>query len=170
MSDRLRKELKQSKPFGSKQEEAGLSIVRTAGMLERATAEVLKRVELSPAQYNVLRILKGAGAAGLQCNEIAERMVTHDPDITRLLDRMEKRALVRRERSREDRRVVMVFITADGARLAEEMAQPLVQLARRQMRALKEEQMQELIESLEEIRAACEQEVPSSQAEGGGGE
>jgi len=152
MSDQLRKELKQSKPFASLQEEAVLNIARTASVLERQLTEVLKKADLSLTQYNVLRILKGAGQKGLPCNEVAERLVTHDPDVTRLVDRMEKRGLVSRLRSSQDRRVVKVIITGAGSHLAGKLANPVGQLLKKQLHALNEKKLEELIEALELIR------------------
>src|SRR5262245_48901184 len=113
---KLKHELKQRAPF-TPQQEAYLSILRTADWLTRGTVEVLKRHALTGAQYNVLRILRGSEPHGLPVGEIADRMVTRDPDTTRLLDRMEKRGLVFRERSETDRRVVYTRVTADGLRL-----------------------------------------------------
>src|SRR4051812_26660503 len=94
----LLSEIKQKKPFHSKEEELFLNIVHTADLLQRRGDALFKSADLSANQYNVLRILRGAGAEGLACGEIAGRMVTRDPDVTRLLDRLEKRNLVKRSR------------------------------------------------------------------------
>src|SRR5438552_16243281 len=117
MSGKLAREIKQTKPFSSAEEEAILNIQRTASLLAQAFAETLKPHGLSETQYNALRILRGAGAAGLACQEIAERMIARDPDITRLLDRLEARKLIGRARSKADRRVVVTRITPEGLRL-----------------------------------------------------
>ena len=114
---RLRKEIKQTKPFGSIEEEAFLGLQRTADALMRGMVEVLKPSGLSPTQYNILRILRGAGDDGLSCREVGERMISRDPDMTRLLDRLEARQLVARERGRRDRRVITTRITAEGREL-----------------------------------------------------
>src|SRR5579862_7012318 len=98
MGGRLRAEIKQTRPFESLEAEAVLNVQRTADLFFRATSEALKSADLSPTQYNALRILRGAGKEGLACNEVGERMVARDPDITRLLDRLEDRGLVQRER------------------------------------------------------------------------
>src|SRR5947209_2864492 len=95
-------------------------------------AAELKPAELSPTQYNVLRILRGAGPEGLACGRIAERMITRDPDMTRLLDRMKKRGLIERHRCPKDRRVVRGRLTAAGARLLEKLDGPVLDLVRRQ--------------------------------------
>ncbi|MEW6732404.1 MAG: MarR family transcriptional regulator [Acidobacteriota bacterium] len=114
MAGRLKAEIKQGKPFTSLEEEVLLNIQRTADMFTRTITERLKPAGISPTQYNVLRILRGAGDEGLSCSEIAERMVTKDPDITRLLDRLEDRELVTRTRQQQDRRVITVRITSAG--------------------------------------------------------
>jgi len=114
MVGRLQGELKQNKPFASIEVEAFLNLVRTADMLGRHLGGLLKSHDLTMTQYNVLRILRGAGTSGLPCGEIGARLVTWDPDITRLIDRLEKRALVARAREDADRRVVLVRLTATG--------------------------------------------------------
>src|ERR1700679_1804508 len=98
---------------GSPEETAFLDLLRTADMLTRGADWVLKSEDLSHTQYNVLRILRGA-PQGLPCGEIGSRMITRDPDVTRLLDRMEKRSLISRARESEDRRMVTVRITTEG--------------------------------------------------------
>ena len=101
MSGKLAAELKQGKPFASLEHEALLNLAKTASVLGQAEAAMLKPFDLSPAQYNVLRILKGAGEGGRNCQEIGERLVAKDPDITRLIDRLMDRGLVTRARSEE---------------------------------------------------------------------
>ena len=93
-----------------------LELLRTTDMLSRGLIHVLKAEDLSATQYNVLRILRGA-PEGLPCGEIASRMITRDPDITRLLDRMEKRSLISRCRETKDRRMVMARITSEGLKV-----------------------------------------------------
>ena len=95
------------------EEAAFLDLLRTTDMLSRGLVRVLKSEDVSPTQYNVLRILRGA-PDGLPCGEIANRMITRDPDITRLLDRLEKRGLISRCRETKDRRTVMARITPEG--------------------------------------------------------
>jgi DNA-binding MarR family transcriptional regulator len=124
---RLQAEIKQSKPFESLEEEVYLNLLRTADLLFRRQEQLLKTAELSPAQYNVLRILRGAEARGLACKEIGERMLTRDPDITRLLDRLEKRKLVVRSRDRKDRRVIFTRVSAKGLEVLERLDQPVLQ-------------------------------------------
>jgi len=114
MAGALQREIRQEAPFESIEQEVFLNLQRTAEVLIGELAEVLKALELTPTQYNVLRILRGAGPGGLPCREISLRMVTRDPDVTRLLDRIEARGLVERERLTTDRRVVLVRIAAGG--------------------------------------------------------
>jgi DNA-binding MarR family transcriptional regulator len=152
MGGRLKAEIKQTKPFASLELEALLNLERTADLMMRKATEALKTVDLSPTQYNVLRILKGAGPDGLACREIGDRMVTKDPDITRLLDRMEDRGLVMRARDSKDRRVVTSRITSKGAKLAEEMEQPLLKLHEQMIGHLGEKKLQTLVDLLEQVR------------------
>lgn len=119
----LANDIKQTKPFFSQRLEVYFNLLRTTDLLSRRGHELLKEQDLSETQYNVLRILRGAagtdGTGGLPCSEIGARLLTHDPDVTRLLDRLEKRGLVQRARGDCDRRVVMVRITPEGSALVE---------------------------------------------------
>ena len=152
MSGRLRTEIKQNKPFGSPEVEAFLNIQRTAGALGRGLAEVLKPAGLSEPQYNILRILRGTGTAGCACREIGERMVTRDPDITRLLDRLESAGLVARAREQKDRRVVTTRITEKGLELLKSLDAPIVEIHRKLLGHLGERRLHSLIELLEAAR------------------
>jgi DNA-binding MarR family transcriptional regulator len=149
---RLSEEIKQAKPFSSLEEEAILSVQRTASVLDQAVAEALKPYELSITQYNALRILRGAGAAGLACQEIGDRMVARDPDITRLLDRLEARKLIERSRSSRDRRVVLVRISEMGRRLLASMDSSIEGLPRRVLGHLGKRRVKLLIDLLERAR------------------
>jgi DNA-binding MarR family transcriptional regulator len=151
MSGRIANEIKQNKPMPL-EVEAFLNLARTTDFLQRAPAELLKDKELSPTQYNVLRILRGAGNAGLPCREIGARMVTRDPDITRLLDRMEESELVTRARDEQDRRVITVKISEKGRKIANELDDPLLELHRRQMAGLTQRELKDLVELLERLR------------------
>jgi DNA-binding MarR family transcriptional regulator len=124
----LAADIKQRKPFESPEHEAYLNLVRTATVLMRREAELLKSYKLTPAQFNVLRILRGAGAEGLICREIGDRMITYDPDVTKLLDRLEARRLVARERQQADRRAIVARITPDGLRLLQRVDKPMLDL------------------------------------------
>ena len=115
MAGTVARELKQKKPFSSHEEEILLGLRVAAGRIVEPWARFLKTTaQLTPNQYNVLRILRGAHPARLPCSDIGERMIDRDPDVTRLIDRLGKRGLVERLRSRRDRRVVEVGITAKG--------------------------------------------------------
>lgn len=148
----LQSEIKQKKPFSLREEELFLNIVRTADLLSRRGAELFKEHDLSPNQYNVLRILRGAGAEGLACGEVGERMVTRDPDITRLLDRLEKRDLVKRAREKGDRRVVTARITPAGLDLLKRLDEPLARCHKAQLGHLDPKQQETLIHLLEAAR------------------
>ncbi len=153
MVEKLLAEIKQTKPFTSLEQEVTLNVMRTADALGRGMEEILKLAKLSLPQYNVLRILRGAGPKGLCCREVAERMLTRDPDITRLLDRLERRGLVARERDQEDRRVIMVRITEAGRALLKELDAPLAAHHRRALNHLGEKRLRALAELLEAARA-----------------
>ena len=153
MPGKIAAELKQARPIRLP-EEALLNIHRTAGRLEAGLTEVLKPADLSAAQYNVLRILRGAGNAGLACREIGERMVTRDPDITRLLDGLEKRGLTARSRDSEDRRVVTVRSTVAGLRAFKGLDGAVGRFVERQMGKLDTKRLRALIEALELVRSA----------------
>ncbi len=149
----LQRDLKQRRPFVSREEEAYLNLVRTADLLSREVAAVLKRHQLSEAQYNVLRILRGAGADGLACSEIGSRLVTRDPDVTRLLDRLEARGLIARSREDIDRRVVTTRITSPGLTLLERLDPLVRQAVERMLAHVGSSQLGALIDLLELARA-----------------
>ena len=152
MSGKLAAEIKQKKPFGSLQEEALLNILKTAAVLEESEGELNRRHGISPTQYNVLRILRGAGKEGLRCQEIAERMITRDPDITRLLDRLVDQGWVSRARSQEDRRAVITSISSKGTKLLASMDPEVRKIPERAMKHLDKKELQTLIELLEKVR------------------
>lgn len=139
--------------LGSAEEAAFLDLLRTTDMLSRGLVEVLKTEDISSTQYNVLRILRGS-PEGLPCGEIANRMITRDPDITRLLDRLEKRGLISRCRETKDRRMVMARITPEGRKLLGRLDQPVQTAHRRQLGHLGREQLRTLAELLQAARAA----------------
>ena len=152
MAGKLKSELKQTKEFTRIEEEANLNIIRTAEFLMAAMAEVMKQESLTLTQYNALRILRGAGEKGLMCVEIGERMVTKESDITRLLDRLETRGLVSRERPADNRRVVITRITAEGSKLLSRLDQPVANANVKLSGRLSKTQLTSLIEILETIR------------------
>jgi len=150
---RLRKEIKQTKPFASVEEEAFLGLQRTADALERGLTEVLKPSGLSTTQYNVLRILRGAGDAGLLCREIGDRMIHRDPDTTRLLDRLESRGLITRERGRRDRRVIVTRITGEGLQVLKRLDAAVAEYPRRRMGHVSAERLKSLVRVLDQLRS-----------------
>jgi DNA-binding MarR family transcriptional regulator len=152
MSSRLQAELKQRKPFSSPEQEASLSIARTAALLDHATAAALKPHGLTPTQYNALRILRGAGADGLCRNEVRDRLVARVPDATRLLDRLGDTGLVVRAREGEDQRFVRTRITQAGLELLGELDRTISDLHNRQLGHLGEQRLGTLIDLLGDIR------------------
>ncbi|MEZ4417017.1 MAG: MarR family transcriptional regulator [Gemmatimonadota bacterium] len=154
MSTRLRSEIKQSRPFASPAEEAFLNLLRTAAALEHALEEGLKEHGVTGTQYNVLRILRGAGPAGLCRNEVKERMITPVPDATRLLDRLEQAGLVERRRETDDRRFVTARITGRGLDLLDRLELPISRLHERHLGHLSVAELQHLSELLERAREA----------------
>jgi DNA-binding MarR family transcriptional regulator len=152
MAGRIQAELKQSRPIGSLEEEAFLNLARTSNALSQGIADLLRSHDLTPAQYNVLRILRGAGEGGLNASDIAGRMISRDPDVTRLVDRLEKRGLVDRWRCSEDRRVVWTRLSQAGRELIDPLDEPLDALHRRLLSHMPPEKLQTLITLLEEAR------------------
>jgi DNA-binding MarR family transcriptional regulator len=124
-------------------------------MLSRGAVGVLKAEDLSPTQYNVLRILRGA-PEGLPCGEIAGRLITRDPDVTRLLDRMEKRGLISRARDSRDRRMVLTRISAEGLKLVNRLDEPVLQMHRKLLGHLGKERLRALGELLAAARDKAE--------------
>jgi DNA-binding MarR family transcriptional regulator len=148
----LRDEIKQTRPFATLEQEAHLSVERTAAVLGHAVAEVLKPYGITRTQYNALRILRGAGEAGLCRNEVRERLVAQVPDASRLLDRMEAAGLIRRQRDAADRRFVTTRITEAGLRLVAELDGPIDELHRRRLGVLDQEELRTLIDLLARLR------------------
>jgi DNA-binding MarR family transcriptional regulator len=159
MPNRIQQHLKQNRQFPSLEEEVFVGLQIVADRLMAPWAETLRKTaDLSPVQYNVLRILRGAGAEGLWAGEVAERLITRSPDVTRLVDRLEKRGLVRRSADPADRRAVRVHITEAGlARLA-----PLDVLSRPRLKQIFErlghERLVELRDGLEATIQALDEE------------
>jgi len=135
----------------SPEEAAFLELLRTTDQLSRELVPLLKAEQLSPTQYNVLRILRGA-LEGLPCGEIGQRMITRDPDITRLLDRLEKRGLIARWRDVKDRRMVLARITPEGLKMLDRLDEPVQEGHRKQLRHLGRERLKALCELLRAAR------------------
>ena len=148
MSADLRHEIKQGRPFQSLEQEALLGLERTAAVHSHAFAEALKPFGITPTQYNVLRILRGAGEPGLCRHEIRDRLVAQVPDVTRLLDRLEEAKLIERSRGAEDRRLVSTRITGKGRQLLRELDEPVLATHRRQLGHMSREQLRALIDLL----------------------
>jgi len=124
----LKAEIEQQRPFSSPEEEAVLNLRRTSDFLERSFQHKLRPWGITATQYNVLRILRGAGSEGLACAAIGKRMITAEPDITRLLGRLKALKLVRQHRDRQDRRVVCTQISEAGLELLRSM-DPMIERA-----------------------------------------
>lgn len=128
-------------------------LLKTADSLAQEAEQLLKASGLTGAQYNVLRILRGAEPEGLACRSIADKMISHDPDMTRLLDRMEKRNLITRRRQASDRRVVKTRIAAEGLQLLRQLDRPIRNLHKRQFRQVPRARLKALARVLGEVRS-----------------
>ena len=156
MGKGIQAEIQQTKPFTSLEDEALVALQRTADRLHWRLSEMLKPHGLSPTQYNALRILRGAGDQGRACSEIAERMINRDPDITRLVDRLERRGLATRSREGPDRRVITTRITPAGLELLRTLDGPVEEFNRKMLGPLGEQRLQTLIRVLQVIREQAE--------------
>jgi len=152
VTPKLQAEIKQKAPFPSLEAEVYLNLLRTGETISREVEQLLRASGLSGTQYNVLRILRGAGSEGRTCGETSERMVTHDPDITRLMDRLEKRNLIIRSRDTHDRRVVTARITPEGLQLLANLDKPLDQLQHSLFRHMTHQELARLSALLEKVR------------------
>jgi MarR family transcriptional regulator, organic hydroperoxide resistance regulator len=149
----LREEIRQTKPFESPTQEAILSVYRTSDVLQRLFVKLVEPHGISLQQYNVLRILRGAGKEGTPTLDIADRMIEKTPGITRLLDKLEGKHLVRRKRCPEDRRQVLCWITDAGLNLLAELDKPVVQASISCLQSLTQAELKQLISILEKVRA-----------------
>jgi DNA-binding MarR family transcriptional regulator len=156
MRRHLQTELHQKRPFESLEEEVCLEILRTSQVTGRWVAEALKPHALTPAQFNVLRILRGARPETLSSSGIAERMINHDPDLTRLLDRLEARGLIERARDARDRRVLNVGITKEGLTLVGAASNAVRARLESGMRPLGKRELDTLADLLERMRGYTE--------------
>jgi DNA-binding MarR family transcriptional regulator len=151
MARLLEREIAQSKPL-SLIDRAGANLHRSSAILLQEVASYLSSKGISPKQYNILRILRGAAGKALSCGDIASRLVTPDPDTTRLLDRLVARKWVRRDHDPKDRRVVRVQISASGLALLATMEKTVQAIQKRQFGRLKDSQLRELVFLLESLR------------------
>jgi MarR family transcriptional regulator, organic hydroperoxide resistance regulator len=149
----LQREIRQRKPFVSRGQQAVVALLRTADVARRHLAAVVEPHGITAQQYNVLRILRGAGEEGLPTLEIATRMIEQTPGITRLLDRLEAKELVRRERCREDRRQMLCWISAEGLRLLAALDAPVDAADRALVARLSRAQLDGLLAALDRVRA-----------------
>jgi DNA-binding MarR family transcriptional regulator len=160
----IQRELKQTRPFASLREEAGVALMRTADLIRRNAAGVLAPHDLTEQQYNVLRILRGSGEQGLPTLDIAERMIEETPGITRLIDRLEAKKLVTRERCTVDRRRVYCRITKAGIELVNALDRPMLDGIDAAMSGLKKRELAELLALLDRARKAMHQSLNNLRA------
>lgn len=161
----LEQEIQQTRPFASTGQEALVGLLRTADVVRRQLSEVVEPKGITLQQYNVLRILRGAGAEGLPTLEISHRMVEQTPGITRLLDRLELKQLVQRERCPVDRRQVLCTITNSGLELLKGLDEPVSRADHNLLGMLSATQQRRLVQHLDAIRAAhCTRAVPGGRA------
>lgn len=156
MASDLNTELRQNKPFSSLRHEAHVAIIRTSWRLMDAFERALKPFGITVTQFNVLRILRGSNPDGLCRNELADRMVTRMPDMTRLLDRMEDMGLIERSRDPDDRRMVRTQITKKGLKLLEQVDETARAEQDRPFERLDDEEVRMLIEMLQTIRESLQ--------------
>jgi len=149
----LQREIRQGKPFRSRGQEVVVALLRTADLVRRAVSQAVETHDITLQQYNVLRILRGAGDQGLPTLEIADRMIEHAPGVTRLLDRLEAKGLVRRERCRQDRRQVLCWLTPTGLELVERLDEPVDKADVDAVAQLTPEDQEKLLRLLDSVRA-----------------
>ena len=150
---RIGTEIRQGRPFPSLSAETAVALMRTTDLVKRAIARVVDPHGITLQQYNVLRILRGAGVDGLPTLEIGERMIEQAPGVTRLVDRLESKGLVRRERRSTDRRQVFCLITEAGLELLALLDDPIREADREALAGIDEEAMKGLLVTLDRIRA-----------------
>jgi DNA-binding MarR family transcriptional regulator len=151
----LKQEIAQQQPFSSTAEEALLNLLRTSDCLQRAFQRRTRHWGITSTQYNVLRILRGAGPQGLTCTAIGDRMITAEPDITRLLSRMKTLKLIRQQRDKRDRRVVWTHISSTGLELLSNMDEEITRLPKELLSHLDHDELVEFIRLLELARHNC---------------
>jgi len=150
----IQSEIRQNKPFRSIGQEATIALLRTASVVSRAVARVVEPSGLSLAQYNALRIIRGAGTGGIPTLSIRERMIDEGTTITRLLDKLEDAGLIRRERTYPDRRQVLCFVSDAGRKLLDTLDPQVNSMDEEVVSALSESQLETFIELLDQVRSA----------------
>ncbi len=149
---KLQAEIRQTRPFESVFQEAGIALLRTSDQLQRRLSATVEPRGLTVQQYNVLRILRGAHPQAVPTLEIATRMIEQAPGITRLLDRLESKQLIERVRCRKDRRRVLCTISAPGLALLAALDQPMLETLRDCFESLPAAKTQQLIQLLDDLR------------------
>jgi DNA-binding MarR family transcriptional regulator len=150
----LQREIRQRRPFRSVAQEGVVSVIRTADVLRRRMAALVEPRGITVQQFNVLRILRGGGPDGLPTLEVGARMIEETPGITRLLDRLESKGLVRRQRCPKDRRQHLCWITQEGLDLLAALDEPVVKHSQEMLSGLTREEQSGLVRLLERVRAA----------------
>jgi DNA-binding MarR family transcriptional regulator len=154
MGRRIGEELKQTRPFASVEEEVAVEVQRTAQVMMRWLVEELNPLAITPPQYNVLRILRGSSPQSLSATEICSRMVAYDPDLTRLLDRLESAGMVKKERDAKDRRVVNVHITKLGRDTVESAMEGARARLHKELGGISRSRLEQFADLLEQIRGS----------------
>lgn len=153
MQSSLAGAIRQTRPYASLEEEVYISLRLTSQMIDQPWIQHLRRTEkISPSQYNILRILRGAGEEGRTMSQIAERMINRDPDVTRLADHLVARGLARRLRDTADRRVVRLFITQAGLKMLGRLDGPVQVFVAQALGGIGRQRLQQLRELLESVR------------------
>jgi DNA-binding MarR family transcriptional regulator len=152
-------EIHQTKAFATIEEELLVSLLRTTDVLQDRFEQAVRPFNISMTQYNVLRILRGAEPTGRTCSEIGERMIAREPDVTRLLERMEKAGLVKRSRDKEDRRVVVTRITPAGLKLLDKMEPEMGEIGGL-LKPMGERRIEKTLKLLDDVRAHVRGEKP----------
>lgn len=161
----LKEEIEQGRPFSSIEEEAFLNLMRSSDCVSRAFARAARDWGVTATQYNVLRILRGAQPEGLTCSAIGRRMITAEPDITRLLNRLKALGLIEQERDKGDRRVVWTRITAAGLKLLAEMDPEILKLPQTLLAHMEPAELTSLIGLLEKVRGRSAEAQSDARAE-----
>jgi DNA-binding MarR family transcriptional regulator len=163
---RVAGEIRQTRPFAQPDRELAVTLLRTSDVLHHAVESALRPWGVSPEQYNVMRILQGAGPEGLPTLEIADRMIARAPNVTRLIDKMVDKGLARRERSQGDRRVVRISATAESSRLLADLNEAVDALLDARLGGLRVRDLKSLTAQLDEVRARLT--VPTAREAVGG--
>lgn len=163
-TSRIQDEIQQSRPFRSAGHEGIVALLRTADVVRAYLSGIVEPFGVTLQQYNVLRILRGAGDKGIPTLDIAGRMVEKTPGITRLLDRLEEKGLVKRKRCPEDKRQILCWINAEGQRLLEELDEPVLRADVAALGGISDGDVRSLVALLDDVRAGHAGDNPSSPA------